>query len=259
LRIALLQLAVLATSVALRASAAWSFPPYRSTDAETADPGVVEVRLGLTRVEREAHDSHYASPLARVNLGVVENLELVSELEYLPEEGHLGDGALGVKGVAPLGPLRVGVETLALLPSSSGQSGVGVESQLLASWRRGPVDLHVNAGGFHDPRPDEIERGWRASILAELERGRARPGLEAFARQVHGESVAVQAGPGVILDVGAVDLRAALHVGLTREASDLVGSLWITWKWRLLGRAKARPPDGPPVQRRARPADDPGA
>jgi hypothetical protein len=233
LRNALLQLAVLAAAVTLRVSSAWSFPPYRSTDAETAEPGTLEVRLGLTRVQREDHDSSYASPLLRVNLGLVENLELVSELEYLPEEGQLGDGALGAKGVAPWGPLHVGLETLALLPVSSEQSGVGVESQLLATWRRAPLHLHVNAGGFYDPRPEEIERGWRASVLAELERGRARAGLEAFAKQVHGEAVAVQAGPGVILDVGPVDLRTALHVGLTREAPDFVGSLWITWKWRL--------------------------
>ena len=227
------QLAALATAVVLPTSIAWSFPPYRSTDAETAEPGTVELRVGLARVEREDHDSSYASPLLRVNLGLVEDLELVSELEYLPEEEQLGDGALGVKAVAPLGPLRVGIETLALLPVSSELSGVGVESQLLATWGRAPLALHVNAGGFYDPRPDEIERGWRASLLAELERGRARAGLEAFAKQVHGESVAVQAGPGVILDVGPVDVRTALHVGLTREAPDLMGSLWITWKWRL--------------------------
>ena len=34
-----------------------AFPPYRSTDADTAEPGELEVRLGLLRVEREDDDN----------------------------------------------------------------------------------------------------------------------------------------------------------------------------------------------------------
>lgn len=228
-----LHLVALAAVVAFPTQAAWSFPPYRSTDAETAEPGSLEMRLGLLRVEREDHDDTYSTPLLRANLGLVENLELVSELEYQPEEGQLTDGAVGLKGVTPWGPLHVGIETLALLPVSSAQSGVGVESQLVGTWRRAPLRLHVNAGGFQDPRSAQTERGWRASLLAELESGHGRAGLEVFAKQVHGESVAVQAGPGVIFDLGPADLRCALHVGVSPEAPDLTVSLWITWDWRV--------------------------
>jgi len=227
------RLLALAAVVALPTPAVWSFPPYRSTDAETAEPGTLELRLGLLRVEREDHDDTYSTPLLRTNLGLVGNLELVSELEYRPEEGHLTDGAVGLKGVTPWGPLHVGIEALALLPVSSEQSGVGVESQLLGTWRRAPLRLHGNAGGFYDPRSARIERGWRASLLAELESGHGRAGLEVFAKQIHGESVAVQAGPGVIFAVGPADLRSAVHVGVSREAPDLVVSLWIAWSGRV--------------------------
>ncbi len=125
------------------------------------------------------------------------------------------------------------METLALLPMSSDQSGVGVESQLVGTFRRASFLLHLNAGGFHDPRSAETERGWRASVLAELEVRRSRAGIELFVKQVHGDPTSVQAGPGAILDLGCLDLRTALHVGLSREAPDLMGSLWITWRWQL--------------------------
>jgi hypothetical protein len=44
--------------------------------------GELEVRLGLGRLEREGADNDYMSPLARVNLGLRPNLELVSEFEH---------------------------------------------------------------------------------------------------------------------------------------------------------------------------------
>jgi hypothetical protein len=126
----------------------------------------------------------------------------------------------------------VGVETLALLPVSSRHSGVGVESQLLATWRGEGVQVHANAGGFYDPRLRDVERGWRASLLAEVERGRARFGAELFAKQIHGEGVRVEAGPGVIWGIGPIDVRAGLHVGLSSEAPDLRASLWLSWEGR---------------------------
>ena len=64
-------------------------------------------------------DSHYTSPLLRVNLGIGHDLELLSELEYQPEDGRLGDGALGFKWASAGKPLSLGVEMLGLLPVSS--------------------------------------------------------------------------------------------------------------------------------------------
>jgi hypothetical protein len=228
LRLALAPLAALGV-----AGAAAAFPPYRSTDADTAPPGTLETRLGLLRVEREDHDSRYTAPLLRVNLGVAPQLEAISELEYDVDGARLGDGALGLKWAQPLERVSVGVEALALLPVSSLQSGVGVEAQLLATYRRGPLRLHANAGGFYDPRHDERERGWRASVLAEWERGPARVGAELFAKQAIGEGAELLAGPGVIWSLGPFDVRAALHAGLTEEAPDLVANLWLSAEWDL--------------------------
>ena len=240
---------VLAAALVLQARGAPAFPPYRSTDAETAEPGTLEARLGLVRLEREHHDDTYTSPLLRANLGLVENLELVSEFEYRPEQERVEDGAVGLKAVSPAGPWHVGIETLALLPVSPDHSGVGVESQLVGTLRRAPLRLHLNAGGFYDPRPADAEQGWRASLLAEVEKGRARPGVELFAKQVHGESIRAQAGVGVILDVGPFDVRSALHLGLTSAAPNLAASVWIAWHGRLWQENGGQPPGAAPRAR----------
>ncbi len=41
-----------------------------------------------------------------------------------------------------------------------------MESQLLATFGKDPLRLHLNAGGFYDARPANAEHGWRASALA---------------------------------------------------------------------------------------------
>ncbi len=215
------------------ASSAWAFPPYRSTDADTADPGALEVRLGLVRIARDDHDDSYESPLLRINLGLPRSCELTSEFAYLPEDERVADAAVGFKWVRLRRSFGVGVETLALLPVSSDDDGAGVESQLLATFGENPLRLHLNAGGFYDARPADSEYSWRASVLTDYEWGRFRPGLELFAKQLRSESVRVEAGPGIIIQFGPIDLRTALHVGLTREAPDLIGSLWLSWKWSI--------------------------
>jgi hypothetical protein len=207
----------------------WAFPPYRTTDADVADPGVAEVRLGLVEIEREHSANEYFSPLVRANLGLGHDLEIVSELEYSQDEDRVSDAAIGLKWARLESSLGIGVETLALLPVTASHDGLGVEAQLLATLREGPFSVHLNAGGFYDGRPAPSKRGGRASLLGEVRWGRLRPGLELFAKKVSGESTRVQLGLGVIIDAGRFDIRAALHAGLTREAPDLVLSLWVTW------------------------------
>ncbi len=207
----------------------WAFPPYRTTDADVADPGVAEVRLGLVEIEREHSANEYFSPLVRANLGLGHDLEIVSELEYSQDEDRVSDAAIGLKWARLESSLGIGVETLALLPVTASHDGLGVEAQLLATLREGPFSVHLNAGGFYDGRPAPSERGGRASLLGEVRWGRLRPGLELFAKKVSGESTRVQLGLGVIIDAGRFDIQAALHAGLTREAPDLVLSLWVTW------------------------------
>jgi hypothetical protein len=218
----------------LQASLALAFPPYESTDAGTADPWTLEGYAGLVRYERDARKTTVTTPLLDVNLGLPEHLELTGELEYVPAERALGDAAVGLKWVPYSRRLSLGVETLALLPVSSA-GGAGVEWSFLATQHWTRVELHVNAGGFYDARPEPVEKGWMASVLGEVEIGLFRPGVELFARQVISERVAVQAGVGWIVTLGPVELRAGAHAGLTDAAPDFVASFWVAGAFALAG------------------------
>ncbi len=210
---------------------ATAFPPYRSTDADTADPYTLELRVGLIKANQKDGDTEVAAPLLRANFGLPNKFELISEFEYLPEDGEFGDGAAGFKWVPLFGSTwSFGIETLALLPVRPGDDGVGVEAQLLGTFWSERFRLHVNAGGFHDARVSRSEDGWRASLLAEFPREGYRSGIELFAKKVEDNSTDARAGVGIIYDIGSFDLRTALHVGLTDEAPDISFSLWISTK-----------------------------
>ncbi len=208
-----------------------AFPPYRTTDADTADPYTLELRVGLIKANQKDGDTEVAAPLLRANFGLPNKFELISEFEYLPEDGEFGDGAAGFKWVPLFGSTwSFGIETLALLPVRPGDDDIGVEAQLLGTFWSERYRLHVNAGGFHDARVSRSEDGWRASLLAEFPREGYRPGIELFAKKVENESTDVRAGVGIIYDIGSFDIRTALHVGLTDEAPDVSFNLWISTK-----------------------------
>ncbi len=218
----------------LSTAPAGAFPPYRSTDAGTADPWVFEARLGVLRLRRDGGESVYSSPLLRLNLGLPHAVELIAELEVRPGNGGLTDAALGAKWAPVRGRWSLGAETLLLLPVPNA-GGIGVESQLVVTYRdpAGRLRLHLNGGGFYDGRVAAAEKGWRASALAEIQRGRCRPGLEVFARKIGAAPVEVLAGPGVIVDVGRLDVRLGLHLGLTAAAPDVVLNAWTSTAFAL--------------------------
>ena len=211
-----------------------AFPPYKSTDAGTADPYVLEMRLGLIQLERVGEETTSISPLVRANFGLPGKLELISEFEYHPSEHEFSDGALGIKW-APVvaGSWSYGLETLALMPVRPGDDDVGVEAQFLATWYDNHgLRVHVNAGGFHDPRAAATENGWRASVLMELMGNSSfRPGIELFAKQKDGEDVDIRLGAGLIKDIGIMQLRSAIHIGVTNEAPDIIFNFWIARKF----------------------------
>lgn len=208
-----------------------AFPPYRSTDAETAGEHVVELRLGLLRIQRRNGESDRLTPLSRLNVGLGDHYEIVTELEYAPDEHQLDEGALGFKWADLDGTLGFGVETLILLPVQSDQGGAGVESQFLTTLKHDEWRVHFNAGAFHDPRGGETVRGWRGSVLAEFPRARWRPGVELFARRAHGGATRSQLGFGAIAPLERVEIRTALHVGLSDAAPDVEGNVWLSWRW----------------------------
>lgn len=222
-------IAILALSGGLFANvqASYAFPPYRSTDADTADPHALELRAGV--VAEFDGKTQFTVPALRVNYGLPGKVELISEIEYVPEVGEFGDGAAGFKWVPFFGKtLSFGVETLALLPIRPGDAGMGWESQLLATYRKEDFRLHMNAGAFQDSRAAFDENGWRASALVEFPRAGWRPGLELFAKQVDGKAAAVSAGIGGIFDFGSFEIRTGLHAGLSKQAPDLRLNLWIS-------------------------------
>lgn len=222
-------------AASLVSGAAHAFPPYKSTDADTADPWSLEFRLGLLQIERDVNRNTYLAPMLRLNFGLPGQFEIVSELEVQPVDAKIGDAAIGAKWVPFVGKVSVGVEALALLPVSKA-GGAGFEGSLVATVAAKPAMLHVNAGGFYDARSDEPEKGWLAGAIGELQAGRVRPGVELFAKGVAGEAVQVAAGAGVIVDLGAIDVRVGARFGLTPTASDFVASLWVTTKFQFAAR-----------------------
>ncbi|HJS61468.1 MAG TPA: hypothetical protein VJ800_06925 [Pseudolabrys sp.] len=217
----------LGSGLLANAPPSFAFPPYRSTDADTADPDTLELRVGV--IAAFDGKTQFTAPALRVNYGLPGKIELTSELEYAPQDGAFGDGATGFKWVPVFGDtLSFGIETLALLPIRPGDSGAGWESQLLASYRKESLRLHMNVGAFQDTRAIAAENGWRASMLVEFPRPGWRPGLELFAKQVDGKPVAISAGIGGIFHLGIYEIRTGLHVGLSKQAPDLRLNLWIS-------------------------------
>jgi hypothetical protein len=223
---ALLVVAVLALS-----SPAEGFPPYRSTDAETAEPWTLEGRLGLLRFRRDGGENAYSSPLLRLNLGLPRRIELISELEYEPEHG-LADAAVGFKWVPVMKRTSVGIEAVALLPTSVA-GGTGIEANLLVTDRHGPLRFHFNLGAFADGRPDPSDHGWKTSVLVERDMRSWRPGIEVFVRHIGSEPLQILVGPGAIIRAGKADVRLGIHIGLTDAAADLITDTWVAAKRRV--------------------------
>jgi hypothetical protein len=215
------------------AAPAAAFPPYRSTDADTAGADMLELRLGLLRIQRRDSMSERSTPLTRTNFGIGAHYEVISELEYSPDDHRLAEGAVGFKWANFADGFGIGVETLILLPVQSGHSGTGIESQFLTTFRQDRWQLHMNAGGFYDPRGAATAHGWRASVLAEFPRERFRPGVELFAKDVRSGEQRVQAGVGVITQLEHFEIRSGLHFGLNDEAPDIEASVWFSWQWNV--------------------------
>lgn len=215
------------------AESAQAFPPYRTTDAETAGDETLEARIGLLRIQvRDSHSTR-RTPLSRINYGMGPHFEVISELEYAIDEHEIDEGALGFKWAKLENGRGFGVETLILLPVRSELDGAGIESQVIRTWQQERSRLHVNAGAFYDPRGPSTERGWRASALVELPRDRLRPGVELFVRDSKTTDTQMQAGVGLIASLPRVEIRTGLHVGLNDAAPDLEASIWLSWKWQV--------------------------
>jgi hypothetical protein len=208
-----------------------AFPPYKSTDADTAAPYNLELRLGILQMEHDSSSTKFISPLIRANFGFPYQFEFVSEFEYVPEDNELGDGAVGIKWVPLRGTLSLGIETLMLLPVRNGDDNkLGVESQLVSTFplNNSSLVIHINGGLFHDPRGQDTENGWRASVLTELTNNSYRPGFELFTKHINGQNTDVRLGMGIIKTIGRFEVRSAVHFGLSSQAPDVIFNLWFS-------------------------------
>ncbi len=79
--------------IILAAPDAEAFPPYRSTDADTAGAGMLEVRLGLLKLQRHGSTTDRSAPLSRINLGLGAHYEVISETEYSSDDHQFREGA----------------------------------------------------------------------------------------------------------------------------------------------------------------------
>ncbi|MBI4382525.1 MAG: hypothetical protein HY579_00645 [Nitrospinae bacterium] len=206
-----------------------AFPPYISTDADTADPWTLENRIGFFDLERDKKENAYASPLYRFNLGIPHHLEIVTEFENRPDLKQMGKANVGFKWIPLAGSWSAGIETLAHLPVKE-HGGPGMEGSVLLTVPKDNLRLHVNAGGFTDNGPVERESGWMTGAIMETYFGRFRPGLEFFAKQTAFEPVQASIDPGLIVDFGLFDARMGTRFGLTDAAPTLAGTLWVTFK-----------------------------
>lgn len=215
-------------------SPALAFPPYRSTDADTADPHSIELRTGV-QTKFENGEAETLFPSVRLNLGLPGKFELNSEFDLSTNGDGFDDGALGAKWIPFVSEaVSVGFESLALLPIRMGDGGVGTETQILTTIDLQGASLHLNAGGVYDPRGTLTEKGWRASGLLEIPMGNSVIGIELFAKDTNLDSPDARIGAGIIYDAGGFDVRFGIHAGLTRAAPDAVVSLWICRAFSLL-------------------------
>jgi len=175
------------TSYALR--------PFDSTDASVADRATCEVELGPVGYFTQVDGRFLVAPMAVVNFGLTDRLELVVEGTSVltlegPSSSGLRDNAVALKAVLREGSLQdksgfsLGVEATTILPSAD-EGGVGQEVAGLVSRRWAYGTVHLN-GTIGITRSDELLRAlgligegpdsWRVRPVAEvlIERAESR-------------------------------------------------------------------------------------
>jgi hypothetical protein len=206
----------------------FAFPPYRSTDADTADPHTLELRAG-GQLSEKGGSTEFLVPRIRANIGLPRKLEIATEFDFSADSGKFDDGAAGIKWIPYFSEkFSFGVEALALLPVQPGAQGLGTETQFVATYKQSNLRVHLNGGGLYDPRGGTSETGWRTSGLVEMVSGPRRVGFELFAKDTNKKSADIRAGMGVIYNAGPFDVRFGVHAGLTSAAPRVTVNLWFS-------------------------------
>ena len=145
---------LLAIVLAPRARA---YRPFDQTDADVAEPHVIELELGPLQFQRSAGRTSYV-PTFIFNFGVIPGWELVIDaagsgtVAGPREPGEVFDLEAGIafKGVLRRGSLQDGtgvsiaVEPELLLPATAGPSGFGFAAGVIVSQRWPALTVHLN-------------------------------------------------------------------------------------------------------------------
>ena len=147
---------VLLFSFAL-ASRALAYRPFDQTDADVAEPHVLELELGPLQFQRSGGRTGYV-PTFILNLGAFPGWELVIDVAASgtvagprePGEVPQFEAGVSLKGVLRRGSLQdgegpsVAIEPELLLPATAGPSGFGLAAGLIVSQRWPALTLHLN-------------------------------------------------------------------------------------------------------------------
>ena len=220
-----------------------AFRPFESTDAAVADKGVSEVELGLVDFAHDRGHTFLASPDLRYNFGFATNWEVVAEgvLQVFDSSSsrnfELLDPQLDLKAVLIRGPLQKGrspislaVEVTALLPETVPDSGFGMESVMIASFRTGNFTWHVNGGGGLQRGSSDSFGLWGIILERRISKS-LRLATELNGEFGHGLSARNSVLAGALWDLHKVTFDAGVRFGLSRAAPDIAFTTGLTFRF----------------------------
>jgi len=219
-----------------------AYRPFVSTDAAVVEKGSAEIELGIVDYSNHRGRITLDAPDLRFNFGFAKGWEISVEGAMQVSDstdGHrfrIMDPELNIKTMllnGPLqergGPLGLAFEMAAVLPGSSGDSGVGVEAVMIASWRTGNFTWHLNAGLGWQRELREPNAVWGLIVERKLSKALS------VAAEFHGES-ARHTGPvnsallGLLWEHGRITYDVGVSFGLSAAAADVAFSVGLTFK-----------------------------
>src|SRR5436190_3950437 len=220
-----------------------AYRPFESTDAAVADKGGSEVELGLVDFADHRGHTFLASPDLRYNFGFATNWEMALEgaLQVFDSSSRhdfqLLDPQLSVKAVLIKGPLQearspisLAIEVSALLPETMPDSGFGLESVLIASFRTGKFTWHVNGGGGWQRGSSDSFGLWGIIVERPISKS-LRLAAELNGEFGHGLSAEHSVLAGALWDFHKITFDAGVRFGLTKSAPDIAFTTGLTLRF----------------------------
>jgi hypothetical protein len=223
-----------------------AYRPFDSTDAAVASTGEVELELGPIGFLRTSQRRFLIAPAAILNLGIVEDMELVLQGRHFilfrgPAEDaqfRLVDTGLFLKAVLREGCLQaregpsLAVELGPLLPTVNDEPGIGATATMIVSQRSEAGTVHIN-GEATLTRAHNLDL-FGGVIIEGPNDWVVRPVLEGFVDRDFGGVLVVSGLGGAIWRIAEeLSLDLALRVaGADQSAVEVrAGLTWATPLW----------------------------